>query len=119
MAGQRPKFLTDFIFQVNPTIDQEVTIPFEILETTLKNLILKFTSILFTKMNYAEIFKSSATIPPYKQQNRHHLCINLARLHLYLDNNYQTIDYTKFAEDFEFRPKRFSIKSHTTSVDKN
>ena len=66
MADQRPEFLTKLIFQCNPTIDKAATIPFEILESTLKKLILKFTTILFTKLNYAEIFASLATIPLVK-----------------------------------------------------
>ena len=88
MAGKRPKFLSEIIFQTNPDIDREATIPFDILEGSLKKLIHKFTTILFTKLNYSEIFASPVTVPPYKTQNRLQFCINLARLHLYLSNNY-------------------------------
>ena len=93
MAGDRPQFLVDFIHQTNPNTDKAITIPFEILEATLKKLLSAFTTILFTKLNYAKIFASSATIPPYTNSNQLQLCINLARLHLYLANNYQAIDY--------------------------
>jgi hypothetical protein len=117
MAGAKPQFLIDFIFQYNSTIDKKATIPFNILETTLRQLIAKFTTILFTKLNYAKIFASSATIPPYTIQNRFQFCINLARIHLYLTNNYQSIDYKKFAEDFKFYPKRITIHSATTTTD--
>ena len=62
-------------------------------------------------MNYGEIFASPITIPPHKIQNRLQICLNMARLHLYLTNNFQTINYTKFSEDFKLRPKRFKINS--------
>jgi hypothetical protein len=117
MAGQRPEFLTDLIYNSNPNIDKSATIPFELLESTLKNLILKFTTILFTKLNYLEIFASPVTIPPYTAHNRLQLCLNLARLHLFLSNNYQSIDYQKFAEDLQLRPKRFKIESFTQTTD--
>ena len=119
MAGDRPQFLVDFIHQTNPNTDKAITIPFEILEATLKKLLSAFTTILFTKLNYAKIFASSATIPPYTNSNRLQLCINLAQLHLYLLNNYQAIDYIKFAEDFQLRPKRFNIISKVTNFDEN
>src|ERR1043165_7700155 len=91
MAGIKPKFLTDLIQQHNSKTDQSATIPFNILEETLKKLIHTFTTVLFTKLNYPEIFASPATIPPHKTQNRLQFCINLARLHLYLSNNYHAI----------------------------
>jgi hypothetical protein len=119
MAGSKPQFLIDLIFQNNPNTNKEATIPFNILEATLKKIIHKFTTILFTKLNYAEIFSSSATIPPYKNQNRLQFCLNLARLHLYLSDNYQSINYKKFAEDLNLRPKRFQIRSATTNIDRD
>ena len=102
MASQRPKFLTDLIFISNPTISREATIPFEILESTLKKLIYKFTTILFTKMNYAEIFASLLTILLYMNKNCIYLYLNIARIYLYLDDiyEYQTINHIKFAENF-------------------
>src|SRR5260363_394524 len=69
IAGGRPAFLTDYIYQTNPNIDKEATIPFNILETTFKKILYKFTTILFTQFNYAEIFASSITIPSYKPAN--------------------------------------------------
>jgi len=119
MAGIKPKFLTDLIQQHNSKMDQSATIPFNILEETLKKLIHTFTTVLFTKLNYPEIFASPATIPPHKTQNRLQFCINLACLHLYLSNNYHAINYTKFAEDIKLRPKRFKISSKAVSYDKN
>ena len=117
MAGERPEFLTNYIYQINPSINKQATIPFNILEDTFKKIVSKFTTILFTKLNYIEIFASSATIPPYKPENRLQFCLNLARLHLYLHNSYQHIDYNKFAEDLNFRPKTFKLSSHTISTD--
>src|ERR1051326_9023167 len=84
-----------------------------------KKLILTFTTVLFTKLNYPEIFASPATIPPLKTENRLQFCINLARLHLYLSDNYQAINYTKFAEDIKLRPKRFKITSEVIDYNKN
>jgi hypothetical protein len=117
MAGQRPEFLTDLIYNSNPNIDKSATIPFDLLESTFKNLILKFTTILFTKLNYLEIFASPVTVPPYTAHNHLQLCLNLAHLHLFLSNNYQSIDYQKFAEDLKLRPKRFKIESFTQTTD--
>src|SRR5207237_9456584 len=70
MVGQRPKFLTDLIFQSNPNIDKNATIPFDILESMMKKLVYKFTTILFTKLNYTKIFASLYTIPLYKTNSR-------------------------------------------------
>ena len=88
IAGQRPEFLTELIYQANPDINADATIHFDLIESTLKNLLLKFTTILFTKMNYEEIFASPITIPPHKIQNRLQICLNIARLYLYLTNNF-------------------------------
>jgi hypothetical protein len=118
MAGTRPKFLIDLIQKHNSETDKAATIPFNILEESLKKLIHTFTTVFFTKLNYPEIFASPATIPPIKTENRLQFCLNLARLHLYLSNNYQAINYTKFAEDIKLRPKRFKITSEVTDFDK-
>ena len=118
IARSRPKFLTDFIFKSNPNIDSNTTIPFNILENTFKKLILKFTTILFTKLNYSSIFASNLTIPPYKTKNRMQFCINLARIHLYLSDNYHAINYKKFADEFNFISKCFTIYSSTVTTDK-
>ena len=116
MAGERPQFLIDYIFQLHPNISKDATIPFETIEGFLKKIILRFTTILFTKLNYAEIFASPATIPPFKVENRIQFCINLARLHLYLSDNYHAINYKKFTEDFNLRPKSFTFTSHIVST---
>jgi hypothetical protein len=69
MASARPQFLTDLIQQHNSDNDKAATIPFNILEQTLKKLIFTFTTVLFTKLNYLEIFTSPATIPPIQTHN--------------------------------------------------
>ena len=117
MAGQRPEFLTELIYQANPDINSDATIHFDLIESTLKDLLLKFTTILFTKMNYGEIFASPITILLHKIQNCLQICLNMTRLHLYLTNNFQTINYTKFSEDFKLRPKRFKIDSTIECID--
>ena len=45
-------------------------------------------------------------------------CINLAHIHLYLSENYHIIDYKKFADNFSFNPKCFTINSSTVTTDK-
>ena len=52
MARQCPDFLTDLILNANPNIDKATTIPFDIIFSTFKSLLSKFTIILFTKLNY-------------------------------------------------------------------
>ncbi|CAG8796427.1 5542_t:CDS:1, partial [Racocetra fulgida] len=42
-------------------------------------------------------------------------CLNIAYLNLYLTEKYQTINYIKFAEDFNFAPKKFHITAKTRS----
>ena len=64
-AGLQPKFLTDIIYLHNPTIDNTITIPFDILHSTLKMLLHKFTTILFTKLNYSKILSLHKSIPSY------------------------------------------------------
>ena len=78
IAGQRSKFLTELIYQANLDINSNMTIYFDLIESTLKDLLLKFTTILFTKMNYGEIFASPITILPHKIQNRLQICLNMA-----------------------------------------
>ena len=68
MVGLRPDFLIDLIFEHNPDIDKNATIPFDYLESTFKNITLQFTTILFTKLNYKEIFGSPVTVPSYKHK---------------------------------------------------
>ena len=103
--------------QSKPTNKLNCTIHFDLLESILKNLMQKFTTILFTKLNYREIFASPATIPLYKIENYLQTCLNIARLHLYLINKYQLINYIKFNKDFKLRPKRFKINSKIKSLD--
>ena len=69
MASQHPDFLIDLIFEHNSDISKNATIPFDYLESTFKNITLQFTTILFKKLNYKEIFAFLVTILPYKIQN--------------------------------------------------
>src|SRR5690242_6403389 len=64
IAADKPKFLTDLIYQGNPEITSEAPISFSFLELFHKNLIHKFTTILFTKLNYKKIFASAISILP-------------------------------------------------------
>jgi hypothetical protein len=110
MAGYKPDFLTKFIFQANPSIDTSTTIPFKILLDTLKLLLTKFTSTLFTKLNYKAIFSSHVNIPPNTISNRTRIALNLARLHLFLNNRFQTIiNSTKFFTDINIKPIRLQL----------
>ena len=45
-------------------------------------------------------------------------CINLAHIHLYLSDNYYIINYKKFANNFNFISKYFTIYSSTVTTDK-
>src|SRR6185437_389631 len=110
MAGQQPKFLSDLIYQHNPSIDRSITRPFEILFSTFKDILLQFTTTLFTKFNYPTIFTIYPSIPPYPTHNRNNIALNLARLHLYLQNNYQTINRSKFIENIHIHP--LSLKTN-------
>ena len=109
LAGTQPKFLTDIIYQHNPTIDTSITIPFDILHSTFKMLLHKFTTILFTKLNYSKILSLHKSIPPYTLQNRFQVAINLARIYLYLQNKYQTINLSKFVKTVNILPICFSL----------
>lgn len=39
-------------------------------------------------------------------------------MHLYLSDNYQAINYNKFAEDLNLRPKKYNLNPYTISTDK-
>ena len=117
IVGQWPKFLTDLIYKANSQTNLIATIHFDLLESTLKNLILKFTMILFTKLNYREIFALPITISLHKIENWLQICFNIARLHLYLIDKYQLINYIKFNENFQLRSKRFKINSKIETFD--
>src|SRR5205807_4090705 len=96
MAGQYPDFLTDLIFNANPNIDKATTILFDIILSTFKSLLSKFTTILFTKLNYQKILSSYNSIPPYTIQNHNLFAINLIRIHFLLYDDYKTIHANKF-----------------------
>ena len=99
LAGKRPEFLTNFIYEANPEISKTIEILFDILYSTFTSLLASFTELMFTKLNYKHIFSSHSNIPPYTIPNRINIALNLARLHLYLNYTYKTINYKKFAKD--------------------
>ena len=76
MAGQRPKFLTELIYEQHSSVNKDITIPFEIAYTSFKNILSKFTHILFTKLNYTKIFALYNSIPPYTITNRYNVALN-------------------------------------------
>ena len=39
LAGKRPKFLTDLIYEANPSIDKSISIPFELIHSTFISLL--------------------------------------------------------------------------------
>ena len=117
MANDKSEFLTDFINSHNPSLDKTISYPFQVYHNTLKNLLKNFTTTLFTKLNYAKIFRSHYSILSYSTFNRNKVAINLARLHLYLYDKYQTIDYSKFIEDLDLKPIMASL-NYTIIYDK-
>ena len=110
MAIEKPEFLTEFLQQSNQSLSPELNIPQYAYISTLKNLLTKFTELLFTKLNYVHIFKSHYSIPPYSIANRSKVAINFARLYLFLHNKYRTIHYQKFIEKLDLYPLRLSLQ---------
>ena len=104
MAGDKPKFLTDFVIKSSPDFDQTKPIPFKALHDTLKSLLSKFTTVFFTKLDYLYILCSHYSIPSYSYTNRCRVAINLARLHLYLNHTYKTINFEKFMKKLDIKP---------------
>src|ERR1043165_3893161 len=109
LAGKRPKFLTDLIYEANPSIDKSISIPFELIHSTFIALLQEFTTTLFTQLNYPKIFASYSSIPPYTTINRKQIALNLARLHLILHDKYKTIHAEKFYEDLKLYPIYFKL----------
>ena len=64
---------------------------------------------MFTKLNYKYIFFSHSNILPYTIPNRINIALNLARLHLYLNYTYKTINYEKFLQDLKITPIRMQL----------
>jgi hypothetical protein len=114
ITGQRPEFLTNFIYEANPEISKEIEIPFDILYNTFTSLLSTFTEVLFTKLNYKQIFCSHSNIPPYSIPNRNQIALNFARLHLYLNHTYTTINSSKFFKDLEIKPIRMQFHYNIT-----
>ncbi|RIB26423.1 hypothetical protein C2G38_2163355 [Gigaspora rosea] len=110
IAAEKPEFLTDFLHKSNPSLSPQLNIPQHAYTSTLKNLLTKFTELLFTKLNYLHIFHSHYSIPPHPISDRCKVAINFARLYLFLYNKYQTIHYQKFIEKLELYPLRLSMK---------
>ena len=78
MAGKRPKFLTDLIYEANSSIDKLITIPFDFIHSTFVDLLKEFTTSLFTQINYPKILSSYNSIPPYSIRNRNQVALNFA-----------------------------------------
>ena len=76
----------------------------------LKNLLYSFTTLLFNQTDYRKFFQSQhfSTLPSIKHRSQ--VAINLARLHLFFINKYQTIDYLKFINDLKFKPISLILK---------
>ena len=110
MAIEKPEFLTEFLQQSNQSLSPELNISQYAYISTLKNLLTKFTELLFTKLNYVYIFKSHYSIPPYSIADRSKVAINFARLYLFLHNKYRTIHYQKFIEKLDLYPLRLSLQ---------
>ena len=114
LATKKPKFLINHIINNNSSITNlnSSNIPFSILLSTLQDILSKFTTTLFCKLNYKTLFNSRYFIPPYSIKKRFQIAINLARLHLYLHNKYQTIDYQKFFKDLNLKPIKLRTFFH-------
>ena len=110
MATEKPDFLLEFFKQSNQLLSPEFNIPQYAYTSTLKNLLTKFTELLFTKLNYVHIFKSHYSIPPYTIADHSKVAINFARLYLFLHNKYRTIHYHKFIEKLDLHSLRLSLK---------
>ena len=101
MTAEKPEFLSDFLHQSNPSLSPQLNIPQYAYTSTFKNLLTKFTELLFTKLNYLDIFCSYYSIPPNPISDCCKVTINFARLYLFLHNKYQTIHYQKFIKKLE------------------
>ena len=103
LAQQWPDFIIDLIQKANPNIPTETTIPFTIIFETFKKLLHSFTTRLFNQTNYKKFFQSQhfSTLPSIKHRSQ--IAINLARLHLFFLNKYQTIDYLKFINNLKLK----------------
>ena len=110
MATEKPDFLTEFLQQSNKSLSPELNIPLYAYTSTLKNLLTKFTELLFTKLNYVYIFKSHYSISPYTIADRSKVAINFAHLYFFLHNKYRTIYYQKFTEKLDLYPLRLSLQ---------
>jgi len=110
LAGKRPQFLLNLIHNENPSLKKDAIIPFSIVLDSFKSLLLQFTTVLFTQLNYKKILTSLSSIPPYSIRNRNQVALNLARIHLFLQNKYQTIHAQKFIQDLEIKPIRFKLR---------
>ena len=120
MILQKPQFLFDIIYQnTSNTSSFNSNISSELLLFTFKNILSNFTTVLFTSLNYKKIFHSHYFLPPHYISQRAHIAINLARLHLFLHNKYQTINYTQFYLDLDLKPIRLSLHFDTIHHNSN
>ena len=110
LAQQRPDFIIDLIQKANPNIPTETIIPFTIIFETFKKLLHSITTHLFNQTDYRKFFQSQyfLTLPSIKHRSQ--IAINLAHLHLFLLNKYQTIDYLKFINDLKIKPISPTLK---------
>jgi hypothetical protein len=116
MALQKPKFITNLIWDHNPDITELVDIPFEIILETLKRSLEVMTTGLFVYSNYPKIFNSYLFIPPYSIKKRFQIIINLARFHLFLTNQYQTINHQKFFQNLKLKPIYLQTFFHINQI---
>src|SRR5690349_12281786 len=69
MTRLRPQFLINFIYENNPDINKDISIPFNILHSTLEALLKEFIKTLFTELDYTKILTSYNSVPPYAIAN--------------------------------------------------
>ena len=112
MISSKPQFLSEFIHQNKSNILSTSISPNYLL-VIFKDILLNFTTTFFTKLNYQKIFHSHYFSSPNSLSKRSQIAINLARLHLFLKNQYQTINYQKFYTDLNLKPIRMILHFNT------
>ncbi|CAG8748790.1 45946_t:CDS:2, partial [Gigaspora margarita] len=109
LAEKRPKFFLDLILETNLLLDKNSIVLFCIILDTFKSLFLQFTTELFTQLNYKKILLSLSSISLYSIRNRNQVALNLACIHLFLQDKYQTIYTQKFIKELNIKPICFKI----------
>jgi len=113
MISLKPQFLTEFICQ-NKSNTHFTNISPNYLPIIFKDILLNLTTVLFTQLNYKQIFHSHYFLPSHSISKHSQIAINLARLHLFLQNQYKTINYKKFYEDLNLKPIQITLHFYTT-----